>query len=172
MLITWTIIPKLTYSILLSSKEPNIRDWSVTHKIICSVRYYAVLRVTRPERCNSYRKTHLYLVNYTCHVFLMSPLSTANQNQYNSMLISCVVAHFICTHVVMGSSLHKINLYWFMQTPYFVLYHTKNHYAKFVYFSTLYYRISVYEPAVSGASVDPTSQVRSSSVLVLPTVGK
>jgi hypothetical protein len=46
-----------------------------------------------------------------------------------------------------------------MQRPFVVLHYTKNYFSKVAYFSKIYYT-SKYDPTVSGASVDPTSQIR------------
>jgi hypothetical protein len=48
-----------------------------------------------------------------------------------------------------------------------VLHYTNNYYAKTVFFSNIYYPTSLYVPTLSGTSVYPTSQVRSSAILVL-----
>jgi hypothetical protein len=51
-----------------------------------------------------------------------------------------------------------------------ILHYTNSSDNKIVYFSIIYYRTSFYDPTVSN-SVDPTSDVRSSAMLVLPIVG-
>jgi hypothetical protein len=52
-----------------------------------------------------------------------------------------------------------------------ILHYTKNDYNKVVYFLKIYYRTLLYDSIVSGASVDPTSQVRSFAMLVLQIAG-
>jgi hypothetical protein len=52
-----------------------------------------------------------------------------------------------------------------------ILYHTNNYYAQVLYFPKIYNNTLLYDPTVSGTSIDSTSQVCSSSMLVLPTVG-
>jgi hypothetical protein len=49
---------------------------------------------------------------------------------------------------------------------------TKNYCTKVVYISNMYYRASLHDLILlCDASVDPTLQIRSSSILALPTVG-
>jgi hypothetical protein len=50
----------------------------------------------------------------------------------------------------------------------FTLHYTKNYYTKVLYFLKIYNHTSLYGPIASGASVDPTSQVCWSAMLVLP----
>jgi hypothetical protein len=52
-----------------------------------------------------------------------------------------------------------------------ILHYTKYYKTKVVHFLELYHHTSLYDPVASGASVDPTSQVRSSAMLVLPIEG-
>jgi hypothetical protein len=52
-----------------------------------------------------------------------------------------------------------------------ILCYTKNYYYKMLYFSKIYNPTSLYGPTASGVSVDPTSQVFSPAMMVLPIVG-
>jgi hypothetical protein len=51
-----------------------------------------------------------------------------------------------------------------------ILHYTKNYYTKVLYFLKIYNRTSLYGPTVRGTSVDSTSQVCLSTMLVLPIV--
>jgi hypothetical protein len=51
-----------------------------------------------------------------------------------------------------------------------ILHYTKNYNGKVLHFPDIFYHTSLYGPVASGASVDPTSQVCSSAMLVKPIV--
>jgi hypothetical protein len=87
--------------------------------------------------------------------------------------VSSVIAYSSDTHGVAGSNPGQVNFF-FMQPPhcYFTLYCTKNYFfSKGLYFLKICNHTSSYVPTTSGANVDPTSQVCSSAMLVLPIVG-
>jgi hypothetical protein len=73
------------------------------------------------------------------------------------------------THVVTGLNPGQANILLFVSCSRhaIVLHYTKNYCTEVVYFSKIYNHTSLYDPIVSGANVDPTSQVRSSAMLVL-----
>jgi hypothetical protein len=52
-----------------------------------------------------------------------------------------------------------------------ILHYTKNYYTKVLHFLKIYNHTSLYGPIASGTSVDPTSQICLSAMLVLPIVG-
>jgi hypothetical protein len=65
----------------------------------------------------------------------------------------------------------KSKLFFFSRAPaILLLYYTKNYHAKLLYFLKIVYKTSLYDTTASGAVVDPTSQVCSSTMLALPSL--
>jgi hypothetical protein len=84
---------------------------------------------------------------------------------------SSVVEKGTCTHGVIGLNPGEVMCILLSCRRYVViLHHTKNYYTKVLYFMKVSNHTSLYGPVASGASADPTSQVCSSAVLVLPIV--
>jgi hypothetical protein len=52
-----------------------------------------------------------------------------------------------------------------------ILHYAKNYFSKVLYFPKIYNHTSLHGPIASGATVDPTSQVCSSTMLVLTIAG-
>jgi hypothetical protein len=76
-----------------------------------------------------------------------------------------VVGYWTCTRRFVGSSPSKVKILFFHSASMLLL---KNYYTKVLYFPKIH--ASLYGPIASGASVDPTSQVCSSAMLVFPIV--
>jgi hypothetical protein len=74
------------------------------------------------------------------------------------------------THGVTESNPGQVKTSSFLSCSRHVILH-KNYYTKVLYYSKICYLTSLYSPIASGASVDPTSQVCSPAMLVLPIVG-
>jgi hypothetical protein len=97
----------------------------------------------------------------------MPSLVNVRRQQYNAMRVDCM------THVqvVRGSSRGRVKFFIVScRCLVAVSVCTKNCCTKVVYLSKSYYHTSMCDPILSGASVSPTSQVRSSAMLVLPTM--
>jgi hypothetical protein len=94
--------------------------------------------------------------------------------QHGAMRVNSMAEYWTSIQGIMESNLHLVNFIFVSCSRHFVLLHsayTKNCYTKVVQFSEIYYSTSLYDPTVSGASVNPTSQVRSYAMLVLPIAG-
>jgi hypothetical protein len=84
------------------------------------------------------------------------------------MRVSSMVAYWTRTHVVMGSKLSEVKFNFVSCSRHVVVpTNTRNYCTKDVHLLKIYYHTSLYDLILSGASADPTSQVRSSAMLVL-----
>jgi hypothetical protein len=72
-------------------------------------------------------------------------------------------------HVVVGSNPGAIKIIFLSCSRHVVILHyTKNYFSKVLYFLKTFHHTSLYGPTASGARADPSSQVCSSTMLVLP----
>jgi hypothetical protein len=102
----------------------------------------------------------------------MPLLSTVNHQEYVKRCLSSVVAYWVHTFGVMGSNAGQVKHFFSFLQPlcfYFALY--KNYKTKLLYFPKIYNYTSLNGPNANYASIDPTSQVCSSAMLVLLIVG-
>jgi hypothetical protein len=100
-------------------------------------------------------------------------LSLSNVNQYQCVRMGVSSDCSMLNSYVWGHAIESRSseLFPLCSCHFFILHNTKNHYNKVLYFPKIYNRTSSYGPIASAVSVDPTSQVRSSAMLVLPIVG-
>jgi hypothetical protein len=107
----------------------------------------------------------------TNHVVLMSSLTIVNQYEYVPRRVTSVVAYWTLMLGVMRSKPDQVKHSFPCSSHVVILHYTKNLHSKVLYFMKNYNLTSLYGPNASGASVNPTSQVFSSAMLVLLIVG-
>jgi hypothetical protein len=104
-------------------------------------------------------------------MFSISSSSIATQQQYNTTRISFVVAYWSRTHVIMGSNPRQVLLSFFhaatMLLFYIIQWIAMPKFCIFQKSITVHHCMAI----ARGASVAPSSQVRSSAMLVLPILG-
>jgi hypothetical protein len=83
---------------------------------------------------------------------------------------SSVIAYWTCTYGVAESN-PQVIFFLSCRRHVVILHYAKNYYTEVLYFPKIFNHTSLYGPIASGASVDPTSQVCSSAMLVLTIVG-
>jgi hypothetical protein len=105
-------------------------------------------------------------------VVLISSLSCVKQYQYIIRCVSSVIVYWTHRHRVTGLNPGQVNFLSLSCSVHVViLYYTKNSFYKVLYVLNIYNHTSFYGLTASGVSVNPTSQVCSSAMLVLPIVG-
>jgi hypothetical protein len=117
-----------------------------------------------------------YLVNFSFQLYkscdLMSFSSNINQNQYVIRHVGSVVAYWSHTHgghrIEFSSSLNFFLLF-LQPSCYFTLH--KELLSQCFVFSDIFNHTSLYGPIASGGGVEPTLQVCSPAMLVLPIGG-
>jgi hypothetical protein len=99
-------------------------------------------------------------------------MSSVNQYSFSVRRVSFVVAYWTRTRGDPGSNPGSVGIFFLSCSRHVVILdYPKNYFSKILYFLKIFYQTSLFVPVASGASVDPTSQVCSSVVLVLPIVG-
>jgi hypothetical protein len=106
-------------------------------------------------------------------VVLISSLSNVNKYKYVTERAGCMVGYWTPPHEVMGLNPSQVETFSFLSCSRHavILHYTKNYCTKVLYFPKIYNHTLLNGPIASGASVDPTSQVCSSAMLILPILG-